>query len=222
LATASDAENGLREGTGFLLSRCEAASRQSGYAAAAVSARDVTALLGAIEQGDRASVDQLVPLVYDELRRLAAGHLRSERPFHTLQATALAHEAYVRLIDQTRVSWVGRSHFLAVASEVIRRILVDHARARGAAKRGSGLAPVVLDGGVLAADGPDLEFLDLDEALGELGRLSPRQARVVELKFFGGLENREVAESLGVSETLVKNEWRFARAWLAARLEQRP
>lgn len=169
-------------------------------------------------QGDGTAADRLIPVVYDELRRLAGAHLRAERPGHTLQATALAHEVYVKLIDQTRVSWTGRAHFMAVAAELIRRILVDHARTRLAQKRGGGRQRITLAAAGALEAAPGFDVLDLNNALLELGRLSRRQARVVELKFFGGLENGEIAEAMEISETLVKNEWRFARAWLATRL----
>lgn len=165
-----------------------------------------------------ATVDALLPLVYDELRRLAARHLQSESRGHTLQATALAHEVYLRLIEQTRVEWAGRAHVMAIAAALIRRVLVDHARAAGAQKRGAGRTPVTLTWVDAEVAGPSFDVLDLNEALAALQQLSARQAAVVELKFFGDMTNAEIAEALGISETLVKSEWRFARAWLAARL----
>ncbi|MFG0284401.1 MAG: ECF-type sigma factor [Phycisphaerales bacterium JB039] len=177
------------------------------------------------QPGDAGSTLELEPLVYTELRVLARSWLSRESPGHTLCATELAHEAYLRLNDQDQAAWRSRTHFLSVAAIVIRRILVDHARARGAAKRGGGwkrigLAEAELSGSRNGAD-PEpggVDVLDLHEALVRLRRLSPRQERVVELKFFGGLENREIAEAMGISETVVKREWRFARAWLGLHL----
>lgn len=182
---------------------------------------NATRVLGDLAAGDASAANKLLPLIYGELRALAASKMSQERAGHTLQPTALAHEAYLKLVDQTRVQWQGRAHFLAVASEVIRRILVDHARAYRAAKRGGGRR-LSLD-----ADGIEpvaqqslggIDLLDLDAALAELGALDGRQARVVELRFFGGLDVRETAEVLGVSERTVKGDWRVARAWLQDRL----
>ena len=169
--------------------------------------------------GERAvTVNTLLPVVYDELRRLAARHLQSESRGHTLQATALAHEVYLKLIEQTRVEWAGRAHVMAIAAALIRRVLVDHARAAAAQKRGAGRTPITLTWADAEVEGPNFDVLDVNDALAALQGLSARQAAVVELKFFGDLTNAEIAEALGISETLVKNEWRFARAWLAARL----
>ena len=171
--------------------------------------------------GSHEAVADLMPLVYSELRAIAGKQLQSERRNHTLQATALANEAYLRLVDQKDVDWKGRAHFLAVAAEVVRRILVDHARKKGAAKRGGGAAQVTLTlGDVLQVPGDrnEIDLLALDEAMRELAELSDRQSRVVELRFFGGLSVEETAYTLGVSERTVKGDWRVAKAWLRKRL----
>ena len=171
--------------------------------------------------GSHEAVAELMPLVYGELRAIAGKQLQRERRNHTLQATALANEAYLRMVDQRDVDWKGRAHFLAVAAEVIRRILVDHARKKGAAKRGGGAAQVTLTlGDVLQAPGDknEVDVLALDQALKDLSALSDRQSRVVELRFFGGLSVEETAYALGVSERTVKGDWRVAKAWLRERL----
>ncbi len=171
--------------------------------------------------GSHEAVADLMPLVYSELRAIAGNQLQRERRNHTLQATALANEAYLRLVDQKDVDWKGRAHFLAVAAEVVRRILIDHARKKGAAKRGGGAAQVTLTlGDVLQAPGDrnEIDLLALDEAMKELAALSNRQSRVVELRFFGGLSVEETAYTLGVSERTVKGDWRIAKAWLRKRL----
>jgi RNA polymerase sigma-70 factor (ECF subfamily) len=160
-----------------------------------------------------------MPLVYDELRALAESYLQRERPDHTLQATALVHEAYIRLIKQEDVDWQNRAHFFAVAAQAIRRILVDHARGHQSAKRGGDRKRVHLDQD-LALPGPDLELLALDEALGELAHLHERQARIVELRFFGGLSLKEIAEYLGLSSRTVDGDWHMARAWLRGKLRK--
>ena len=175
----------------------------------------VTALLQQWSRGDRDALEKLTPLVYEELRGIAAGYMRDERPGHTLQATALVHEAYVRLIGQRRVSWQNRAHFLGVAAQLMRRILIDHARRRQAAKRGVGGA-LRLTAGVDVAGAPEQDFdlLAIDGALSRLEQLDAAQARIVELRFFGGLTVEETAEVAGVSTATVKREWRTARAWL--------
>jgi RNA polymerase sigma factor (TIGR02999 family) len=185
------------------------------------SSKPLTKLLQAWSEGDEASRDQVVSLVYGDLRRRAARHLRAERRGHSLQPTALVHEAYLRLIDQTRVQWQNRAHFFAVAAEVMRRILVDHARRRGAAKRGGPACAVPLDDDVAAAESRDIGMVDLDDALTELARLDPQQGRIVELRFFGGLSIEEAAEVLGISAATVKRDWRVAKAWLHRRVTQR-
>jgi len=181
----------------------------------------VTPLLDSASRGDRRAAARLLPLVYEELRERAALSLRRERPSHTLQPTAIVHEAFLRLVDQTAVDWRGRTHFFAVAAEMMRRVLVDHARKRGATKRGGGRTRVALDEQVASPHAnDDLDLVALDEALEELHRLSERQARVVELRYFGGLNVEDVAAVLSVSDRTVKEDWRIARAWLRRRLEK--
>jgi RNA polymerase sigma factor (TIGR02999 family) len=166
------------------------------------------------------SAEQLLPLIYDALRRLARSQLRRERPDHTLQPTDLVHEAYERLADQSRVNWRGRTHFFAIGAQVMRRLLIDHARQKAQRKRGGGLQRVTL-GGVSAPAGLDLEeLIALDRALKKLAALDEREARVVELRCFGGLTAEEIATVLGVSERTVRNDWSFARAWLKRELSQ--
>ncbi len=166
------------------------------------------------------SPEQLLPLVYDALRGLARSQLRRERADHTLQSAELVHEAYERLADQSRVNWRGRTHFFAVAAQVMRRLLVDHARQRARRKRGGGLQRITL-GGVAAGSDLDLEeLLALDRALKKLAALHEREARVVELRYFGGLTTREVASVVGVTERTVRRDWTFARAWLKRELSQ--
>jgi RNA polymerase sigma factor (TIGR02999 family) len=179
----------------------------------------VTELLLSWSRGDEESRDRLIPLVYDDLRRLAASYLRRERPDHTLGATALVHETYLRLVDQKRVSWQNRAHFLAVSAQLMRRILVDHARSRQAAKRGGGVCRLTFDEKVGYADLPDLDLAALDEALTALTALDPEQGRIVEVRFFGGLSIEETAEALGLTPARVKREWNVARAWLYRRLK---
>jgi RNA polymerase sigma factor (TIGR02999 family) len=164
-------------------------------------------------------LDELLPFVYDELRRLASAMLRQERPGHSLQPTALVSEAYLRLIDATKIEWQGRAQFLALAGRSMRQILVDHARTKGAAKRGGDRVRVTLVEDTGGARGPEeLDLLDVDEALEELTALAARKARVVELRFFAGLEMKEIAEVLGTGLTTAEDDWYFARAWLRRRL----
>ncbi len=174
----------------------------------------VTRLLVAWGEGDTAASEQLMPLVYDELRHLARGYLRRERPDHTLQPTALVHEAYLRLVDTTQVNWQSRAHFYGVAARLMRRVLVDHARAHSAAKRGGRAEKISLDeaGDILRDEGAGL--VALDDALQGLAELYPRQSRVVELRFFGGLTTPEIAEVLEVSDSTVERDWNFALLWL--------
>jgi len=180
---------------------------------------DVTHVLEQLRgENRRDAADKLLPLVYDEFRALARHYLAQERMNHTLQPTALVHEAYMKLVDQTRVDWQGKSHFFAVAAQAMRRILVDHARSRQRDKRGGGRARVVLDEAVALSPQKDEDVLALDEALEKLATLDPRQAKVVELRFFGGMSVEEVAEALGVSKRTVEGDWTFARAWLGKEL----
>jgi len=194
----------------------------------------VTQLLLDWSSGDQRALGELMPLVYGELRRLADRQLRGERQNHTLQRTALVHEAYLRLINQRNVSWQGRAQFIGLAAQLMRRILIDHARARRRAKRGGGVTPVSLDqtGVILGSgdeEGPRSEALELaedptvdlsaiDAALSRLEALDPKQGRIVELRFFGGLSIEETAEVVGISPATVKREWALARAWLRREL----
>lgn len=175
---------------------------------------DVTGLLEALAAGDRSALDRLMPLMYGELHRLASHYLRGERENHTLQSTALVHEAYLRLVRREDAQWKNRAHFLGVAASVIRSILVDHARARSAAKRGAGAVTVALDEAAAMPSRPAVDVIELDNALEKLSQLDPQQGRVVELRFFAGLTNDEAAEVLGVSAATVKRDWSMARAWI--------
>ena len=181
-------------------------------------ADNFTSMLDEAQAGKRESLDEFLPLVYDELKRIAAYKLASERASHTLQATALVHEAYLRLIDQHSVNWQNRAHFFAIASEMMRRILVNYAEAHKAKKRGDGKTLIALDDAGDVAAQPEIDLLFLDQTLNDLAEFDPDAARIVELKFFGGLTNEEAAEVLGVSESTVKREWRTARAWLTSKL----
>jgi RNA polymerase sigma factor (TIGR02999 family) len=174
----------------------------------------VTRLLLQWTDGDANALDQLLPLVYDELRRLAQSYLRKENVGHTLQSTALVHEAYLRLIDQRNVSWQNRSHFFGIAAQMMRRVLVDHARAHNAAKRGSGGIKVTLEEGLVAADQRDVNVIALDGALNKLAEIDPQQSRIVELRFFAGLSIEDTAELLKISPATVKRDWAMAKAWL--------
>jgi len=182
---------------------------------------EVTRLLQQWSVGRSAALDELLPAIYDELRRLATAYLRRERPDHTLQATALVHEAFLKLVDQRSVQWQNRAHFFGIAAQAMRRILVDHARAHVASKRGSGQRPLSLDEAVVVGPGIDVDVLALDEALTRLAELDPQQARVVELRFFGGLTMDETAEVLHISPATVGREWTLAKAWLYAALASR-
>jgi RNA polymerase sigma factor (TIGR02999 family) len=181
---------------------------------ATTSRPDVTKLLLEWSKGDRQSLDKLLPVVYQELRRLAQHYLGQERPDHTLQATALVHEVYLKLIDTKVVRWENRAHFFAVAAQVMRHILVDLARQRRAQKRGGG-RKVALDEALgVPEEAETVNLVALDEALERLAAVDARQARIIELRYFGGLSTEETAEVLGVSARTVKREWRMARAWL--------
>jgi RNA polymerase sigma factor (TIGR02999 family) len=177
------------------------------------SSESVTRLLVDASAGKQDAVNALFPIVYAEMRRLAASYLRRERPGHTLQSTALVHEAYLRLINQ-KVSWQNRAHFLGIAAQTMRRILLDHAKRRIAAKRGGGQLTLRVDESVIAGKGRDLNLIALDKALSELEKIDPIRSRIVEMRFFGGLSNEEAAEVLGVSAPTVQRQWAGARAWL--------
>ena len=183
---------------------------------------DLTRLLDAAAGGDPGAAADLLPLVYDELRKLAAARLAAEAPGHTLQPTALVHEAYLRLIDQRRVDWKNRAQFFGLAANMMRRILVNHARDRAAAKRGGDISKVTLSVAPGVFDVPELTVLALDEALEKLAQVDERKSRIVEFKFFTGLTTEEIAEVLGISTATVEREWKFARAWLYNALIGRP
>ena len=180
--------------------------------------RDVTVILRELSDGETGASDRLFAMVYDNLRRQAQGQLRRERKDHTLNATALVHEAYLKLIDQREVTWQNRAHFFAIAAQAMRRILINYAKARKADKRGGGEAAVTLNEEIMPGIARGDELLDLDRALEKLAELNERQARVVECKFFGGLNHEEIAEVLKVSVPTVTRDWRFARAWLSREL----
>ena len=173
----------------------------------------ITRLLLDASSGKQEAVDALFPIVYAEMRRLSASYLRKERPGHTLQSTALVHEAYLRLIDQ-KVSWQSRAHFMGIAAQIVRRILLDHAKSKAAAKRGGGEIALELDESSIGGKARDLNLIALDEALLELEKIDPIRSRIVEMRFFGGLSNEESAEVLGVSTATVQRQWAGARAWL--------
>jgi RNA polymerase sigma factor (TIGR02999 family) len=182
----------------------------------------ITQLLIAWGDGEREALQQLVPLVYDDLRRLAAGYMGHETPGHSLQPTALVHEAYVRLIDQRRVQWRNRAHFFGVAANMMRRILVDDARKRRAEKRGGGAQRITLTGDDIAApEQHDIDVLALHESLERLAAFDSQQERIVELRYFGGLTIEETAEVVGVSPATVVREWTIAKAWLRADMSAR-
>lgn len=180
----------------------------------APSSKQITQLLVAWGDGDQSALEELTPLVYEELRRLAHHYMGRERPGHTLQTTALVNEAYIRLIDWKNVHWQNRAHFFAVSAQLMRRILVDFARSRGYAKRGGGALAVTLDEATLLSSEKGTDIVALDEALLSLTELDARQSRVVELRFFGGLSIEETAEVLKISPGTVRRDWSLARAWL--------
>ncbi len=185
-----------------------------------LSPGEITLLLVKVRNGDREAESALVPLVYDELRRLARRYMRHERPDHTLQSTALVHEAYLKLIEQRETAWQNRAHFFGVASQLMRRILMDHARTKLAKKRGGSQQKISLDDAVAFSPAQSEQFLAVDEALDRLSQLNPRQGRIVELRFFGGLTDEEVAEVLAISTRTVKRDWSVARAWLFRELNR--
>jgi RNA polymerase sigma factor (TIGR02999 family) len=176
--------------------------------------KDVTTLLMEWSGGNSQAFNELIPLVYDQLRQLAERQLRRERPNHTLHSTALVHEAYLKLIDQRRVQWKDREHFFAVASQAIRRILVTYARSRYASKRGGGATLLAFDESVALPDRKDVDLVALDDALESLSRLDAQQGRIIELRFFGGLSIDGTARVMGISTSTVTRDWNVARAWL--------
>jgi len=180
---------------------------------------EVTRLLKEWSTGDSAALDQLIPIVYDELRAVAARYLRRERQGHTLQPTALVNEAYLRLIDQNQVQWQNRAHFVGVAAQMMRRILVDHAKNHNRVKRGGGTRKVTLDEALAVSDERADDLVELDEALTALEAFDKRKSRVVEMRYFGGLSVEETAEVLKVSEITVARDWKLAKAWLYTRIE---
>ena len=180
---------------------------------------DITGLLVAWKKGDDEALDELIPVVYSELRRLARYQLRGERARHSLQPTALTHEAFLRLFGTRQVYWQNRAHFFAVAAQLMRRVLVEHARKRSATKRGGSVTRITFDETRTPAHADDLDVLALHEALTELEKIDPRQCRIVELRYFGGLDTEETAEVLGLSPSTVKRDWRVAKIWLRRALE---
>lgn len=182
-------------------------------------AGSITQLLQDYQSGNKDALDAMFPLVYDELRRLAASRLRNERDDHTLQATALVHEAYLRLIEQHSQTWQNRAHFFGLAAEMMRRILINHAVKRNADKRFGNQTRLALDEMIDFTQGHDVNLIRLDESLTTLAEFDPKQAKIVELKFFGGLTNEEIAEVLNISDSTVKREWRVAKAWLHEQLK---
>ena len=177
-------------------------------------ADNLTGLLTEWRQGDKTALETLTPLVYDELRRIAHRYMQGEREGHTLQTTALVNEAYLRLADQQKIEWQNRAHFFAVAAQMIRRILVDHARTHNAEKRGGGACKLELDEAIGVPQQRDLNLVALDDAMNTLAEMDPQQGRIVELRFFGGLSIEETAEVLGISPATVKRDWAVAKAWL--------
>lgn len=189
-----------------------------GDTAPGASAGDATLILARLSAGDQSAAEELMPLVYEQLRHLASGYFRGQRKEHTLQATALVHEAFLRLIHADSAAYQGRSHFMAVAATAMRQILTDHARRVKAAKRGGDRRRVGLEGDAIPGAAQDVDLVALNEALDELRELDPRKHRIVELRFFGGLTVEEVADLLDVSKRTVEGEWRAARAWLGTRV----
>ena len=175
---------------------------------------NITQLLVAWNGGDKAALDQLIPIVYEELRRQASNYLRRERPGHTLQTTALIHEAYVRLVDQKNVHWQNRAQFFGIAAQLMRRILVDHARTKHRAKRGGSAVRVSLTDTTAVTKDANLDLIEIDEALNRLAKIDEQQAQIVEMRFFSGLSVEETAAALNISPATVKRDWRVAKAWL--------
>ena len=185
------------------------------------STDNVTKLLLDLSGGDRSAVDLLLPVIYDELRKLAANYLRRERPDHTLQPTALVHEAYLHLVDQTRVNWQNRAHFFGVAAQIMRRLLIDHARKHNAEKRGQDYEKLSLDENIDRSVERSGDLIALDDALNALATFDEQKARLVELRYFGGLSIEETADVMGVTPTTVKRHWRLAKAWLYGELQRK-
>jgi RNA polymerase sigma factor (TIGR02999 family) len=183
---------------------------------------DITRVLTAIEQGDDAATDELMPVVYQELRRLAAHKMASERPGHTLQPTALVHEAWIRLVDSPAQSWQNRAHFFGAAAEAMRRILISHARRKHAQRRGAGAEHLDVDELEIACPAPDDELLALNDALDRFAALEPQQAELVKLRYFVGLKIEEAAEVLGISKSTATRWWTYARAWLFDEIQSPP
>jgi len=186
------------------------------------SANEVTQLLVSWGKGDQQSLESLIPLVYDELRRQARRYLRRERPDHTLQSSALVHEVYVRLIDQRQANWHNRSQFFGVAAQLMRRILVDHARSRGAVKRGAGVTKLAIAEEVAAIEMQNVDLIALDTSLTKLEQIDPQQCRIVELRFFSGLSIEDTADALSISPATVKRDWAMAKAWLYRKISGSP
>lgn len=184
--------------------------------------QDVTRLLANWQNGDKSALDRLMPLVYDELRRIAARYLRSERSGHTLQTTALVHEAYLKLVNEDHIEWRGRAHFFGVAATLIRNILVDHARTQRAIKRGSGIQKLSLEEAFAVPANREPDILAVDDALHALSRIDGQQSRIVELRFFGGLTIEETAEVLQISASTVKRDWILAKTWIYRALTETP
>lgn len=180
---------------------------------------DVTVLLNRLSEGDESAPEKLLPLVYDDLRRLARAYFANEKPEHTLQPTALVHEAYIRLVNWENVSWQNRAHFFAVAADVMRKVLIDHARRKNAQKR-SGGQKILLDEAVSFSSEKEFDLVKLDEALQTLEKIDERQARIVALRFFGGLSITETAHVLKISDKTVRREWTFAKAWFQRELKR--
>jgi len=181
---------------------------------------EITQLLVAWSHGEETALQTLTPIIYEELRRLAQSYMRQERTGHTLQSTAVVHEAFIRLIDQN-VEWKSRAHFFAIAAKMMRRILVDHARARSTSKRGAGMPRVAMDVQTVESQERSVDLMALDEALQHLAKIDPQRGRIVELKYFGGLSNEESANVLGISPATVQRQWSGAKAWLYRELSSR-
>ena len=191
-----------------------------GAQTAVVESAEVTGLLKAWSTGDEAALERLAAVVYQELRRMARQYMRNERPGNTLQTTALVNEVYLRLVDVKNVDWQHRAQFFAISAQMMRRVLVDAARTRGSRKRGGGVVKVNIDETAVMTPQPDASIMALDEALEAFSRVAPRQAKVVELRYFGGLSEEEIAEVLKISPRTIRRDWDFAKAWLMRELNR--